>query len=297
MGTACVGKYGYQGQYSEVDKETGWNNFDLRMYDTSIGRWMSTDPESQYHSPYAGMGNNPTMGVDPDGGFFQELKNWMMGNGWISNAGRDFMRKTPGAQYSGWTGDKLTGHATVGYGTKDEKVVMRSFPAVKDYTLKSIWNSPERRLITGDKMGVSAGVDLTAYMGVSLSFEMNWLLTGNDASFFPYLGMTGGFNLADGLNGSVDLTFSRSTHSSSNPNDVTAASLPGKEIGGSIGGKVILGGDVGYSYSQDGKYGWHTASVGVGAGLEISPVTVLNYKVTTSYNFFQFHTGSGRLYR
>ncbi|WP_288882447.1 RHS repeat-associated core domain-containing protein [Pedobacter panaciterrae] len=62
-------RYGYQGQYAEVDKETGWNNFDLRMYDPGIGRWMSTDPAGQFYSPYVGMGNNPVSSVDPDGGY------------------------------------------------------------------------------------------------------------------------------------------------------------------------------------------------------------------------------------
>jgi len=61
-------RYGYQGQYAEVDKETGWNNFDFRMYDAQIARWMSTDPMGQYASPYLGMGNNPLNRVDPDGG-------------------------------------------------------------------------------------------------------------------------------------------------------------------------------------------------------------------------------------
>ena len=31
------------------------------------------------------MGNNPINGVDPDGGFFQELKNWAIGRGWMTN--------------------------------------------------------------------------------------------------------------------------------------------------------------------------------------------------------------------
>lgn len=26
-------RYGYQGQYADVDQETGWNNFDFRMCD------------------------------------------------------------------------------------------------------------------------------------------------------------------------------------------------------------------------------------------------------------------------
>ena len=62
-------RYGYQGEYSEKDNETGWNNFYLRNYDPAIGRWLSTDPYGQYWSPYVGMGNNPITGYDPDGGW------------------------------------------------------------------------------------------------------------------------------------------------------------------------------------------------------------------------------------
>ncbi len=62
-------RYGYQGQYSEKDKETGWNAFELRMYDARVARWLSVDPQGQYFSPYVGMGNNPVTGTDPDGGY------------------------------------------------------------------------------------------------------------------------------------------------------------------------------------------------------------------------------------
>lgn len=61
-------RYGYQGQYSEENETTGWNEFELRMYDARFGRWLSVDPYGQYASPYVGMGNNPTSGVDPNGG-------------------------------------------------------------------------------------------------------------------------------------------------------------------------------------------------------------------------------------
>lgn len=35
----------------------------------SVQRFLSTDPNAQYYSPYVGMGNNPVSRVDPDGGF------------------------------------------------------------------------------------------------------------------------------------------------------------------------------------------------------------------------------------
>ena len=82
-------RYGYQGKYSEKENETGWNAFELRMYDSRIGRWLSVDPEGQYHSPYVGMGNDPVNRTDPTGGFsggddppgffaraVQTIKNW-----------------------------------------------------------------------------------------------------------------------------------------------------------------------------------------------------------------------------
>ncbi len=60
-------RYAFQGQ--EKDPETGKEAFELRLWDARIGRWLTTDPAGQYNSPYLGMGNNPIIRVDPDGGF------------------------------------------------------------------------------------------------------------------------------------------------------------------------------------------------------------------------------------
>lgn len=62
-------RHGYQGQYAEHDSLTGFDSFELRLYNSRVGRWMSFDPEGQYSSPYTGMGNNPANQVDPDGGW------------------------------------------------------------------------------------------------------------------------------------------------------------------------------------------------------------------------------------
>lgn len=59
-------RYAYQGQ--EKDPETGKEAFELRLWDSRIGRWLTTDPYRQYASPYIGMGNNPLNMIDPDGG-------------------------------------------------------------------------------------------------------------------------------------------------------------------------------------------------------------------------------------
>ncbi|MEN1786314.1 MAG: RHS repeat-associated core domain-containing protein [Bacteroidota bacterium] len=60
-------RYGYQGQYAKKDPETGKEAFQLRMYDSRIGRWLTTDPMGEFASPYLAMGNNPAL-TDPTGG-------------------------------------------------------------------------------------------------------------------------------------------------------------------------------------------------------------------------------------
>lgn len=59
-------RYAYQGQ--EKDIETGKEAFQLRLWDGRIGRWLTRDPKHEFDSPYLGMGNRPTVAVDPDGG-------------------------------------------------------------------------------------------------------------------------------------------------------------------------------------------------------------------------------------
>lgn len=59
----------YQGDFAEHDDETGLDEFDFRHYDPQIGRWTTMDPIEQFATPYIGMGNNPIMNIDPNGGW------------------------------------------------------------------------------------------------------------------------------------------------------------------------------------------------------------------------------------
>jgi RHS repeat-associated protein len=61
-------RYGYQGEFAEKDPETGKEAFELRLWDSRIGRWMSPDPAHEFFSSYLGMGNNPIVYSDPRGG-------------------------------------------------------------------------------------------------------------------------------------------------------------------------------------------------------------------------------------
>ena len=60
-------KYQYQGKEWQADLNLALYDFHARQYDPYLGRFTSIDPQSQFASGYVGMGNNPVIGVDPDG--------------------------------------------------------------------------------------------------------------------------------------------------------------------------------------------------------------------------------------
>jgi len=60
-------RYLYQGDFSEFDEETGYNEFYLRHYDPQIGRWTTADPYEEFASLYLAMGNNPVLNIDATG--------------------------------------------------------------------------------------------------------------------------------------------------------------------------------------------------------------------------------------
>ncbi len=71
--------FDYQGEFAEYEVETGWNEFDLRMYDPQIGRWTGMDPYDEFSSPFIGMGGDPVNNVDPTGGDILRSGIWGMG--------------------------------------------------------------------------------------------------------------------------------------------------------------------------------------------------------------------------
>jgi RHS repeat-associated protein len=65
-------RFGFNGQEkdNEVAGEGNSYDFGARIYDSRLGRWMSTDPLQQNYpgmSPYNFVGNMPIIAVDPDG--------------------------------------------------------------------------------------------------------------------------------------------------------------------------------------------------------------------------------------
>ena len=94
-------RYAFQGQ--EKDPETGMEAFELRLWDSRIGRWLTTDPAGEFFSPYLGMGNNPISNIDPDGGCVDCDQNAANGSTYTDAAGNNW---TKGAD--GWGADNFS---------------------------------------------------------------------------------------------------------------------------------------------------------------------------------------------
>ena len=108
-------RYAYQGQ--EKDPETGKEAFQLRLWDSRIGRWLTTDPAGQYDSPYLGMGNNPIRSIDPDGG---TATDWYEGEDgrvvWFDNTTESFANSDGNWKNVGATLSDVANH----YGIKTQ---------------------------------------------------------------------------------------------------------------------------------------------------------------------------------
>ena len=61
--------YQFQGKEREMAFDANIYDFHARQYDPQLGRFMQVDPADQFASGYTGMGNNPVMGIDPNGEF------------------------------------------------------------------------------------------------------------------------------------------------------------------------------------------------------------------------------------
>ncbi len=103
-------KYGFQGSYSEEEEESGYDEFELRMYDAQIGRWIQPDPYDEFASPYLGMGNDPVNFSDPSGGRIFDFG--VLGNITGSVLGDRLLAAGAGA-LAGFGIDKLTGGSGV----------------------------------------------------------------------------------------------------------------------------------------------------------------------------------------
>ena len=110
-------KYLYQGKEWQSELSLALYDFHARQYDPLLGRMNSLDPMAASFdgmSPYVGMGNNPTMYVDPNGEVIQ-LGLALLGGAVIGGGAGYLYGRSQG--YQGWDmGYAILGGAALGVG-------------------------------------------------------------------------------------------------------------------------------------------------------------------------------------
>jgi hypothetical protein len=151
-----------------------------KINEYSLARWLSVDPKNQFASPYVGMGNNPVMGVDPDGQFVftilaaifappllpaaigADIGMWSggsMANGtanpfkWDYSSGRTWGYMAGGAVVGGLSGGAANAVATSGI----------PFANTAAIATGSFLNSYGTYLYTGGQTDVSIGFGVASY--------------------------------------------------------------------------------------------------------------------------------------
>ena len=229
---------GYQGLFAQYDEETKLNRFQLRMYDSRTGRWLSKDPYGQYASPYVGMGNNPTNGVDPNGGIFEkqraQFSAWIHAGTWGKDENNGY--------YSQWTDKQVAGHY---FGQQQGA--------------RDIYNSNLARVYIPDEFQFSVNANLAApFKGVGVGKDLTLVFfTRGDYAFRPYLSTTTtrrfGTEASAGLSGGLG-------HYHGPVSDIGPSTMEGRTLDAS----VAVGTGFGVALGMNGtKVAWDVESVGI----------------------------------
>jgi len=245
------GDYRYKFQGQERDPETEMEAFELRLWDSRIGRWLTTDPMGEFSSPYIGMGNDPINRIDPNGGqtedYYKDAQGKIIYDESINNK-QDFIDKGIVGEYLGKayqendTYYSLFGKV-VDLKTMEGKLYQKIDDAIFNYA--SAYNSSSGDL---DVQGTDMNIGLKLKSGILSSIGdnlykfdfyggngtyhvygppgMSGLLDRGDGRFNQNKNTSGNFEPAPGYN----LKISNSNSTSIREYNIIIVSFPTKEL-------------------------------------------------------------------
>ena len=177
---ASRNKYLYNGKELEgEDLGLNWFDYGARRYDPQLGKWHSVDPVDEFWSPFAYVGNNPIIRIDPDGS--------------MSGPGDSFM----GSAFE-----------------LNLQIALNAIQKFGEHALDAWTFKPVREPVVDaatanlpDRVYIGINVAKTYGVGQSHGLQANWLLKGPDRSLMPYMvytpelnaGIDGGFSMDFGF--------------------------------------------------------------------------------------------------
>ncbi|CAL2064872.1 RHS repeat-associated core domain-containing protein [Tenacibaculum sp. 190524A05c] len=270
-------RYAYQGQ--EKDLETGKEAFQLRLWDSRIGRWLTVDPYGQYNSPYVGMGNNPISQIDPDGGYscpdppcdpsfkqiFWDFVSLLNGTFTSSNSNEQSSQKV-----------ELVGTA----GRLQKISELNQAVNNLDKFTKTI--TPN---VVPDAIGINLNAATSGIFGLEGNVQLVWGLREQYGAFvpglFPEPMVFANTNpmISTGLEASSGVGFNLMYYEGTRTHNIYA-DIPGPYETYDAGFTFGAGVNAGYSRSWSGDYSnttWRSYNFSITGGLEFSPFSGVNF--------------------
>ncbi|UOY08372.1 RHS repeat-associated core domain-containing protein [Muricauda sp. SCSIO 64092] len=259
-GLSAVYKYTFQGKEFQAEDGLNWHDFGSRMYDSELGRWMATDPQSQFGSPYLALDNNPILYVDPDGewvwiavgavvgGVINVAANWdNIDNFWEGAA----------AFGSG----ALVGGATAACGACGSAVALAAGGGVLTGATNNIisqtgngrglndveWGS----VVQGGVIGGVSGIAGYGAGNLAARYGGNVLINGLNVQGPAVRGALGG--VAGAFGGGYASGFTGALLSGANLGEANQAGLNGATDLGNLGIGTVAGFAGGYKYARDNQ--------------------------------------------
>jgi RHS repeat-associated protein len=268
-------KYGYQGQYSEKDEETGWNHFELREYDPVIGRWMTMDPAGQYPSPYVGMGNDPVNGIDPTGGNCDTCPDNGKYNDLIQSASNYYYDSKTNSTAAFMEEVTVVGQRAIGFDYLEV--------AIENYQAPGYFKSnPDDQTDYGpwspDAIGLTVNGSFYYGLGTTNGFTFMYNFSKRESQFFGYVEGGAGWDASVG-GGLTFVNFKDNDHWKDDySEDYTTGEV------------AVLG--LGLSHSENYNrrirvHGDLTSSIGIGfsVGSDQTPFGIVSGKVSHGYTY------------
>lgn len=276
--------FGFNGQERETEINPSVTTATFWEYDGRLGRRWNRDPKTlAFESTYSVLANSPLLYVDPLGDFRTKIGAKIYakfnGGGEVKKAGAGD-KKHAGEWFVG----KQVEYKGEGVGVAYQRVFDRGNQSLAS----NIWNSGLRRGLTGDARSFHISTTWAAAAGFTGDVAVTWMLTGKDASLFPYINYSYGAIATSEASFSVDFLAGK-TYWIDDVNKLTADELlagPNAEVGVGFGVNEVIKlnvvGAVELGLDDADKVNSITTKVGVsaGAGVSVIPIGEVSYSAT-----------------